>query len=103
MRFPSALSFILLNLGPVLLNIGPVQPCIQANRTVQHGQNSAKQCQNSARQCQRLHRNTELHQKDLRIMSYLLQILGPGTEAFLGADMFLALSLIVRYSVSQAS
>ena len=44
-----------------------------------------------------LHRNLELHQKDLRINLKYVQILGPGYEVILRADMFLALSLIVLF------
>ena len=83
--------------------MGPVGPPYQANTTAQHGQNSVKQCQQCHTQCQRLQRNTELHQKDLRIMSVLLQILGPENQRYLRADMFLALSLIVRFHVSRRS
>ena len=41
----------------------------------------------------------ELHQKDLRIIVEFPQILGPGIEVILEADMFLALSLIVPFYV----
>ena len=74
-------------------------PPYQANTTVQHGQNSVKQWPNSAKQCQRLHRNDELHQKDLRINVDFMHILGPENERVLRADMFLALSLIVSIYV----
>ena len=39
--------------------------------------------------------SVELHQKDLRILLVLLQILGPGLRSYLEADTFLALSLVV--------
>ena len=60
----------------------------------------SKQCQNGDipdTECQRLQQNTELHQKDLRILLVFMHILGPENEAVLQADMFLALSLIVRF------
>ena len=44
-----------------------------------------------------LQQTDELHQKDLRINLYLLQILGPGIEVISAADTFLALSLIVAF------
>ena len=47
----------------------------------------------------RLQYSDELHQKDLRIMPLFVHISGPENEAVLGADTFLALSLIVAYSV----
>ena len=50
-----------------------------------------------------LHQNTELHQKDLRINLKSVHILGPENELFLAADTNLALSLIVRFSVSRGS
>ena len=46
-----------------------------------------------------LHFSDELHQKDLRIIPETVHILGPETEAYLRADTFLALSLIVAISV----
>ena len=101
MRFPRDVSQnmpVLLNLGPVLLYLGPSYTPIQANRTRPHGQNSAKQCQTVTDSASRLQENTELHQKDLRIIPYLLQILGPGYEVISVADTFLALSLIVAFS-----
>ena len=64
----------------------------------------AKQCQNSAKYrptvpytAPPFHRASDLHQKDLRIIPVFLQILGPGYEVILRADMFLALSLIVAF------
>ena len=50
-----------------------------------------------------LHRNTDLHQKDLRIMPQFLQILRSGIEVIPEADTFLALSLIVEIWVSDGS
>ena len=49
------------------------------------------------------HSRAELHQKDLRIIRYFLQILGPGNEVNSQADTFLALSLIVAFYVPMAS
>ena len=46
-----------------------------------------------------LQHSIELHQKDLRIMTLFLHILGPGNEGISEADTFLALSLIVPLSV----
>ena len=50
-----------------------------------------------------LHRTRELHQKDLRIIPYFMHILGPENEAISRADMFLALSLVVGFQVSDGS
>ena len=45
----------------------------------------------------------ELHQKDLRIIPYLLHFLGLRLRHVSEADTFLALSLIVGIYVSEAS
>ena len=106
MRFPRHVSQnipVLLSLGPVLLNLGPVYTPIQANRTWSIGQNSAKQCQTVPYSANPLQHADELHQKDLRKLPYFLHILGPGTEVYLQADTFLALSLVVGFHVSEAS
>ena len=66
----------------------------------------SKQCQNGHildTECQRLQENAELHQKDLRINLKLVHIWDPENEAVLGADTFLALSLIVPLLVSRGS
>ena len=94
---------VLLYLVPVLLNLVPVPYPYWANTTVQHGQNSVKQCKQCQTECQRLHGNSELHQKDLRIIALFLHISGSRNKGNIEADTFLALSLIVAYSVSQAS
>ena len=49
------------------------------------------------------HSRVELHQKDLRILPVFLHILGPGNQLYLEADTFLALFLIVVFSVSRGS
>ena len=99
MRFPRHVSqnmTVLLSSGPVLLNVGPP---FQANRPRDIRQNSVKYRPTHRTTGSPLQRADELHQKDLRINLFLGHILGPGTEANLRADTFLALSLIVPYSV----
>ena len=63
----------------------------------------SKQCQTATTTLHPLQRDTELHQKDLRINLETVQILGPGTEVILEADTNLALSLIVRFYASDGS
>ena len=62
-----------------------------------------KQCQTVPYTFPPLQRDTELHQKDLRINPYLVQIQGPGIRPYLQADTFLALFLIVVFYVSRGS
>ena len=61
--------------------------------------NSAKTVSNRYTDPSPLQYSDELHQKDLRIMSYFMHIWDPENEAYLRADTFLALSLIVDISV----
>ena len=76
---------------------------IQANRTRNLGQNSVKYRPTLRNSASPLQQDSELHQKDLRINLYLGHIWDPEIKAFLRADMFLALSLIVDKSVSRGS
>ena len=61
--------------------------------------NSAKQCHIRTTTLQPLQHDDELHQKDLRINLEIGHIWDPENEAYLRADMFLALSLIVAVYV----
>ena len=94
---------VLLYLVPVLLYLVPVPYPYWANRVPSHGQNSVKQCQTVSDSASPLQQMSELHQKDLRINPLYLHILGPGSEGYLRADTFLALFLVVGFSVPRPS
>ena len=78
----------------------PASRLIEPGIMVKTVPNSDQTVPNSASPLQRA---DELHQKDLRINQYLVHFWDPENEAVSEADTFLALFLIVGFSVSQGS